>query len=1202
MGLDPNSLLFLPDFLSPPPPHPLLSSLLFIVGRPNTKQYIVHLSSVPSVLSYRGGVHGLRATATVDDEDDEYEDEEDVDDLDDENLVDGDAIVAAAAEEAAEEATGAAAGAAAGAASVTESFQNSSLYPSAVSTTTANAVHSTSAAVLTVQQLSARAARIMRSTPWGRLIRPDVRLPHVQAFTRFLEASHRSLLQSLKIPSSAFSTGEEEGKGIGRWRRVGGKEGEEGYTYLMNSFAAQLTASEARRLKLHPAVAEVERDRTVEVASVHSPEFLKLDSSLWPANGGQSNAGEGVIIGVIDSGIWPEHPSFSDLDFQPFQAILSSPPLLFSSPPLLPSSPPLLLSSSSSLRRDTSGVSYSTAPVRWRGVCSKTDDFTACSRKVVGARYFLKGAERAFGQVNTMDDYRSPRDMQQHGTWCAGAAAGVEVTKGGQTHGTASGMAWVLQKFHTYLLAITPLPSSLPLQSCWWKRRAAAGNAGVEVTVGGRTFGTASGMAPRARLAVYKALWMALDMKYGVKGKGSTSDLIAAAEKAVADGVDVISCSWGGLALLDSHNPCNILMLPILTLPFTPSRSNPPILTLPFSLHSHPPITTLPFSTSHSHPPILNLSLLFSPLILPLPFSPSHYHPPVITLPFPTAHSHPLIPTPTLPSHPHHPILTLSFPPPLSHLTLTIPFSPSHSHPHSPISPSPSHPHPLIPTPTLPSHPHHPILTLSFPPPPPPFHSHPHPSILTLTIPFSPSRFQLLIPTLPFSPPPSYSHPLISPLRFTPSHSHPHPPILTSLIFPSDSHSPILTLSFAPPIHTLPFSPFFFTLSRKDYTAVLTLGDGTTFTARIQSPFHSSPPSFSPCTTAPSLNILGRDYTAVLTLGNRTKFPRHLPIHPHRPPPLPTAPHRSTMGRDYTAVLNLGDGTTFTGRSLGGNTATASPLPLMLAGDYTTVGLPDDAYRCYRENLDATQVAGKFLVCTLFERTLSEVIADVDRLGAAAVLVLNATVTRETQYRVPFSKTPAIFLEKRLQWFIEEYIRAAGSPSPQLSSNLPPLFPPPPPPILYPLFPPISPLKPPIFIPLLPPRSLDRIPLPFPPLYSNPTLPLGRQISFPSLCPLVSCNVPLLPPFPLSLPLPLLPPLHSQSIFTPMLSTFTIYQSSTSHCLPLLPLFPIPSHHANAAPRQHFPLSLSRMIPMPPKSLTSPPPARRAAHSTRPRF
>ncbi|CAI7769933.1 unnamed protein product [Closterium sp. NIES-54] len=219
----------------------------------------------------------------------------------------------------------------------------------------------------------------------------------------------------------------------------------------MNSFAVQLTAAEARRLKRHPAVAEVERDRTVRVTSVHSPEFLKLDSSLWPANGGQSNAGEGVIIGVIDTGIWPEHPSFSN--------------------PVSPN-----------------------VQSRWRGVCTKTKDFTACNSKVVGARYFLKGMEREYGRVGSRLDYRSPRDMEQHGTWCAGAAAG---------------------------------------------------NAGVDVTIGGRNFGAASGMAPRARLAIYKGLWIA----DGYHGVGVMSDLIAAANKAVADGVDVISCSWGGMAL-----------------------------------------------------------------------------------------------------------------------------------------------------------------------------------------------------------------------------------------------------------------------------------------------------------------------------------------------------------------------------------------------------------------------------------------------------------------------------------------------------------------------------------------------------------------------------------------------------------------------------------------------------------------------------
>ena len=35
-------------------------------------------------------------------------------------------------------------------------------------------------------------------------------------------------------------------------------------------------------------------------------------SAVWPALGGSSKAGEGVIVGVLDTGVWPEHPSFAD--------------------------------------------------------------------------------------------------------------------------------------------------------------------------------------------------------------------------------------------------------------------------------------------------------------------------------------------------------------------------------------------------------------------------------------------------------------------------------------------------------------------------------------------------------------------------------------------------------------------------------------------------------------------------------------------------------------------------------------------------------------------------------------------------------------------------------------------------------------------------------------------------------------------------
>ena len=64
----------------------------------------------------------------------------------------------------------------------------------------------------------------------------------------------------------------------------------------------------------------------------------------------------------------------------------------------------------------------------------------------------------------------------------------------------------------------------------------AAGNAGVETTIFARDYGTISGMAPRARVAAYKACW---------EEGCATTDLVAAIDAAVADGVDVINYSIG---------------------------------------------------------------------------------------------------------------------------------------------------------------------------------------------------------------------------------------------------------------------------------------------------------------------------------------------------------------------------------------------------------------------------------------------------------------------------------------------------------------------------------------------------------------------------------------------------------------------------------------------------------------------------------
>ena len=86
----------------------------------------------------------------------------------------------------------------------------------------------------------------------------------------------------------------------------------------------------------------------------------------------------------------------------------------------------------------------------------------------------------------------------------------------------------------------------------------AAGNPGVDVAVGGIDFGTVSGVAPAAKIAVYKALW---DGKDGQNSGGFTSDILAAIDQAVADGVDVINYSVGSIFESAHTDPIQLAFL-----------------------------------------------------------------------------------------------------------------------------------------------------------------------------------------------------------------------------------------------------------------------------------------------------------------------------------------------------------------------------------------------------------------------------------------------------------------------------------------------------------------------------------------------------------------------------------------------------------------------------------------------------------------
>nr|CAD1825492.1 unnamed protein product [Ananas comosus var. bracteatus] len=142
-------------------------------------------------------------------------------------------------------------------------------------------------------------------------------------------------------------------------------------------------------------------------------------------------------------------------------------------------------------RRSFSDRGLSAAPARWRGACDSGPGFPAgsCNRKLVGARFFSAGYEATSGPINASAELRSPRDTDGHGTHTASIAAGRYV---------------------------------FPASALGYAR------------------GVAAGMAPKARLAAYKVCW---------DGGCFDSDILAAFDAAVGDGVDVVSLSVGGVVV-----------------------------------------------------------------------------------------------------------------------------------------------------------------------------------------------------------------------------------------------------------------------------------------------------------------------------------------------------------------------------------------------------------------------------------------------------------------------------------------------------------------------------------------------------------------------------------------------------------------------------------------------------------------------------
>ncbi|MCD9643619.1 hypothetical protein HAX54_031234 [Datura stramonium] len=213
------------------------------------------------------------------------------------------------------------------------------------------------------------------------------------------------------------------------------------YTNAIHGFSASLSPSELEVIKNSPGYLASTRDMTVKIDTTHTSQFLGLSSNsgAWP----KSDYGTDAIVGLVDTGIWPESKSYND-----------------------------------------NGMTD--IPSRWKGECESGTQFNSslCNKKLIGARYFNKGLIAS--KPNVTIAMNSARDTAGHGTHTSSTAAGNHVDSA------------------SYF---------------------------------GYAPGPATGMAPKAHVAMYKAFWD--------EGPPMLSDILAAIDQAIEDGVDVLSLSFG---------------------------------------------------------------------------------------------------------------------------------------------------------------------------------------------------------------------------------------------------------------------------------------------------------------------------------------------------------------------------------------------------------------------------------------------------------------------------------------------------------------------------------------------------------------------------------------------------------------------------------------------------------------------------------
>lgn len=192
------------------------------------------------------------------------------------------------------------------------------------------------------------------------------------------------------------------------------------YTKVFNGLSLITSAGQLEQIETAPGVVAVYPDQLLQPATDASPTLIGAPT-LWGALGGQQSSGEDVTIGVLDSGIWPEHPSLADPD--PAGKAYPAPAVA-----------PGANGFGAGSERNTCDFG--------NGAANAHDRPFVCNHKLTGAYSFIDTYKAVIGLLPT--EFDSARDDNGHGTHTATTAAGnagVTASIFGQELGVVSGIA-----------------------------------------------------------------------------------------------------------------------------------------------------------------------------------------------------------------------------------------------------------------------------------------------------------------------------------------------------------------------------------------------------------------------------------------------------------------------------------------------------------------------------------------------------------------------------------------------------------------------------------------------------------------------------------------------------------------------------------------------------------------------------------------